>query len=368
MPKNKYKQRPDGRYMTFVQDGYKADGKPNRIPVYSSKSSKDLEEKVNELKYQIKHKLYKQKSDITVEEYSEQWFLTYKAVKELNTKAMYNNIIYKHIIPEIGFKKLIDVSKTDIQQIINDRMEHRRTCEQIVLTLKQIFDSAIDDNILAMNVCKKIELPPKVPSTKRALTDIEKKAISHADFTDREKAYVLILYSCGLRREEALALTKKDIDFKNDYVHINKAIIFDGNNAVLKDAAKSVHGIRKVDLPAAVKPFLKQYTTSLSSLYLFTKLDGSMITKSSYIKMWDSIVNKMNIAAGGDHLHRPIIGLTAHIFRHNYCTMLYYSDISLKKAVELMGHSDEKMIMKVYAHLDESKENTKDKINKMIAI
>lgn len=368
MPKNKYKQRPDGRYMTFVQNGYKADGKPNRIPVYSTKSSKDLEDKVNELKYQIRHNLYKQKCDITVEEYSEQWFLTYKAVKELNTKAMYSNIVYKHIIPEIGFKKLADVSKTDIQQIVNDRMEHRRTCEQIVLTLKQIFDSAIDDNILTVNVCKKIELPPKTASTKRALTETEKKAILKADFTDRERAYVLILYCCGLRREEALALTKKDFDFKNDCVNVSSSIVFDGNNAVLKDMTKSIHGIRKIDLPAAAKAFFQKYLSSLSTLYLFTKLDGGMITKSSYIKMWESIINKMNAAAGGDDLHRPIIGLTAHIFRHNYCTMLYYSDISLKKAVELMGHSDEKMIMKVYAHLDESKENTKEKINKMIAL
>lgn len=38
----------------------------------------------------------------------------------------------------------------------------------------------------------------------------------------------------------------------------------------------------------------------------------------------------------------PISGLTAHILRHNYCTMLYYSGISILKAVELMGHSDKK--------------------------
>ena len=48
--------------------------------------------------------------------------------------------------------------------------------------------------------------------------------------------------------------------------------------------------------------------------------------------------------------------------------MLYYSDISQKKAVELMGHSDLKMIMEVYAHLDEKKEAVQAKINKAIAL
>ncbi len=64
----------------------------------------------------------------------------------------------------------------------------------------------------------------------------------------------------------------------------------------------------------------------------------------------------------------PIQDLTAHIFRHNYCTMLYYSGISQKKAVELMGHSDIKMIMEVYAHLDDQKEAVQDKLNKAIAL
>ena len=29
--------------------------------------------------------------------------------------------------------------------------------------------------------------------------------------------------------------------------------------------------------------------------------------------------------------------LTAHIFRHNYATTLYYSDVSIKQAAKLMG-------------------------------
>lgn len=64
----------------------------------------------------------------------------------------------------------------------------------------------------------------------------------------------------------------------------------------------------------------------------------------------------------------PITGLTAHIFRHNYCTMLYYSGISQKKAVDLMGHSDLKMIMEVYAHLDEQKEAVQEKLDKAISL
>lgn len=60
------------------------------------------------------------------------------------------------------------------------------------------------------------------------------------------------------------------------------------------------------------------------------------------------------------------ITLTAHYFRHNYCTLLYYSGLSVGKAVELMGHVDYKMIMQIYKHLDDQKEHTNEKINNNI--
>ena len=55
--------------------------------------------------------------------------------------------------------------------------------------------------------------------------------------------------------------------------------------------------------------------------------------------------------------------LTPHYFRHNYATMLYYSNISPKKAAALLGHANTKMIMEIYAHLDEEKENASEKLN-----
>ena len=88
--------------------------------------------------------------------------------------------------------------------------------------------------------------------------------------------------------------------------------------------------------------------------------------------MWERIIKKMNDAVTTDREKligsELITGLTAHIFRHNYCTMLYYSGISQKKAVELMGHSDIKMIMEVYAHLDEEKESVQEKLDRAIAL
>ena len=94
--------------------------------------------------------------------------------------------------------------------------------------------SAIADKLLPVTsldaICQNIHIPRYSPTEKRGLTDIEKKAIRNADFNDKEKAFVLIAYGCGLRRGEILALTIFDIALERSELTVNKSLAFDGNN------------------------------------------------------------------------------------------------------------------------------------------
>ena len=84
-------------------------------------------------------------------------------------------------------------------------------------------------------------------------------------------------------------------------------------------------------------------------------------------KMWESIVKKINLAAGGTEHVRAVTGLTAHVFRHNYCTQLCYQipKISIKKIAQLLGDT-EKMVMEVYNHIIEEQENPSEAIENAI--
>ena len=393
MAKNKYKKRSDGTFETKIQTGYDDNGNRVRLSV-TADSSIGLENKISELKMKLKQFRdafptcngldYKQMlisgtivkySEMTFEDYANEWFVTHKSNKEINTKAMYKNIIEKHLIPGIGFLKVNAIKHSDIQRLLTETSGKPRTCQQILLVLKQILRELKRDRLISAdtfdNLTDKYDMVKYIPSKKRPLTKTEKKALLTADFTEMEKAFVMILFYFGIRREEAIALIKSDFDFHNHLLNINRAIVFDGNQPVLK-GTKSFAGKRSINIPAAILDFLKEYVKKSTSLYIFTKKDGELITKSSYNKMWERIISKMNnavVTEAEQKLHqKPIEGLTAHIFRHNYCTMLYYSGISVLKAVELMGHSDKKMIMDIYAHLDEEKENAAAKINNTIRL
>ena len=374
----KYKKRADGRYQANVSMGYDNSGKLIRKTVYA-RSIRDLDEKIFKLKQDTASGI--KSSDMTLYDYSVSWFKTYKAMKSINTRAMYDNNIEKHIKNSIGYIPLGAVTKSDIQNMITERSDRRETCNKILLTLRQIFNSAIDDDLVFKNPAKNIELPPVVKANKRALTPQEKKAILNADFTPMQKAFIYILFYCGLRREETLALTPSDFDFKNQTVTINKAIVFDKNTPVLS-APKNISSNRTVPIPSEAVPVLKEYVSNCKTIQLFTMKNGAVMSLSSYVKFWNSIILALNFALFTDkqletykslpkQLKKeicPITDLTAHIFRHNYATMLYYSGISIKKAAALMGHTDTKMIMQVYAHLDDEKEQTSEKINACIKI
>ena len=372
----KYKQNKNGLWQARVWDGtYNADGSKHRKSVYSSKSSKDLELKVADIAQRIREGNIALPSNISFVEYSRHWLRVKKGVREKNTRRMYARVIESYFTP-LGDLRLSDFKHSDLQGLINSRLDVPRSCQQIALTAKQVLKMAVADSYITQDAFLKITSDLAIPKYKaperRVLTDIEKEALKTAAFTDREKAFVYILYSCGLRRGEALALTPFDFKFTpgDASVTINKTVIYDENTPEIKNNPKSDHGFRTIPIPDSVAGFLEEYVRGLSRPYLFTNLrGGDLMTRTGYNKMWRQIVKKINEAAGGSEAFPVVTGLTAHIFRHNYCTNLCYQipTISIKKIASLLGDTD-KMVLNVYNHIMEEKEDVKTVVNNILAI
>ena len=365
MAKAKYTRGKDGYFRTKVWDGtYNPNGTKHRVSLFSSKSSRDLENQVNELKTKVANRQYVIRDDISFQDYSKMWLSTYKSVREKNTYAMYKNIVDVHFTMFAPIR-LQDFRHSHLQLLINATAAQPRTCQQIMLTVKQVIRVAMKEKLLPAGsleeICDDIDVPKYIPAEKRALNEIEIKALKTASFTPRERCFVYLIYGCGLRREEALALTPFDISLKNEELTINKALCFDGNSPYIK-APKSKSGNRIIPMPKFLTNFLRFYLPTAKGR-LVGKEDGSDITLSSYRRMWDSIIQKMNYAITGDPNLRVIHDLTAHVFRHNYCTQLCYQIpmISTKKIAQLLGDS-EKMVIEVYNHILEEKEQTEDAI------
>lgn len=363
---SKYKKQADGRWKTKVFDGTYQNGKKHYVWLTSSKSSRDLEMLVSEFIQKRDGGLLVISRDISIQQYARDWAKAKKRLKADATKDMYDRVIEVYLKPfaHLTFEYFTEIQ---IQALIDEHFEHPRTCEQIYLTLKQISKAAEKGHLIPVGetnrIFEDIQLPNHEIEEKEPLTDEEFQRIRDVlldhRLPPRSALFLSLIYYCGLRREEALALTLDDIH--SFTVTINKALYLGENETKIKPP-KSKRGNRVVPLPPDAVPIITKALERMEPNpegYLFTTKNGDLITKSSYRRMWDGI--------------RKVLGFecTAHQLRHTYCTNLCYESfkhrtISQKEIARLLGDT-EKMVSDVYSHLISKREKTSQAITSVFA-
>ena len=351
----RFKKNARGYYQTGVTIGYDERGRLKRKWLYA-KTIAELEEKIAKVKGEIKSGSNLLDADTLFGEYARRWLETYKAKRGINTRQMYEHLLKKQFAP-LDHMRIKDIKPLHLQNLINDNGDLPRTCEQMSMTLRQIFKQAIADDLIVKNPALTLELPRHIKKEKRALTQEEKDALKTADLTERERAFIMIALGCGLRPGELYALTWDNIDLKEGVIHVNKSIVFRNNNKPELTVPKTNKSIRSIEAPKIVIDALKAYRGINITPKLFHGKDGGYLGQTGYAGEWERIKKKMEKVMGHD------TDLTLYCFRHNYCSELCYSGVTMKEAQRLLGHTDYKMIMEVYAHVDAQKENTRAKLN-----
>ena len=354
----RYKKRADGRYCKQIVIGYTEQGKKKTKTVYA-KTIKELEAKIEELLKQKRKENFVIDDAITVEEWMLQWLRTYKANREYNTVNMYANNIKKHIIPAIGELKLSQVKPIQIQDMLNNYMG-TRTGEICKLTVKQAFQQAYAEGFIERDITLGLQKIGKIPDEKRTLTREEIDMVFNTEFDKRQKIFLELLYYTGVRRGEALALSKYDVNLDKMELDIRHSLLMKNDNTSCIKEPKTKHGMRTLPIPQALQSDITEYIKTLQGNYLFTKKDGEIINRSSFRKMWGGISKRIK------EKYQTEISFTPHTFRHTYATNLYHAGVDLKTAQYLMGHANVEVLLKIYTHLDdEKKSNCADIINNM---
>lgn len=363
----KFKKGKDGYYSTNVWDGtYKDNGKKKYKHLRSKKSSKDLERIVKEFEQLRDQRQAMIDSDILFIDYARQWKVLYKESNRANnTNKMYDNVINVHF-DSIKYVKLQDVQRSHLQLILNGAKGKPRTQQQIVMTFKQVLHSAVCDRIYSAqsfaDIFNNFETINYKAKEKRPLTPDEQKAVFKADFNLMDKIYVYIIYGCGLRCGEALALTESDFNLEAHTVSIDKSHDISDNIPKKKSVKNIKNGKRVLPIPDNVFDTISRYVKKVRTddkKYLFINRNYKPMTKSGFRRMWGRITKAMQ-----EVTEKPIEDLTSHIFRHNYCTNLCYQfpKISIKMIARLVGDS-EKVVLEVYNHLMLEKEDSISAVN-----
>ena len=299
----------------------------------------------------------------TLSLYAHKWYNDTKQNTELNTQLMYHNLIKQIDNSLVSDKNIKDIKLEDLQHLINEHIQTPNTCKKLKMCLNGIMNYAVSNEEIKYNPCKKVIIPKSPTPERFAFTDEEIKCLKQAKLEKLDRAYVFTSYYFGLRPGEALGLKTTDFDWNNKTLIINKAVAYkeDQNTPYIKTT--KTDNTRELPIPKGAFEIIRPYANSVISdeNWLFTMENGGLITKSSSRKRWDRITAEWNKV-----LPTPIEKCRPYNMRYTYATTLYYSGITLKKAAELMGHSNTKMLLEIYAQLDSQQENMERLMNRFV--
>ena len=231
----------------------------------------------------------------------------------------------------------------------------------ILFLYKEVLEIDLsNENIQALRVQERKHIPV-VLSKEEVL-----KIISHLNGI--YNLVVSLMYGCGLRMSEVLALRIKDIDkeFNRVYIWQSKS---------LKDRVVPLPLSLKKRLEIQIQEVVRLHQRDLEegygSVYLPYALEKKY-TKAKFEAKWQFLFPMQNLSIDPrsgirrrHHIHPKTLGrnikiasqkidsykrVTSHIFRHSYATHLLQAGIDLRSIQELLGHKSVETTM-IYTHV-----------------
>lgn len=257
-------------------------------------------------------------------------------VSTMNNKE---HLIRTKILPYFGKMKISDIKATTVRQWQNQLMgdEYAETyLKAINNQLCAIFNYAVKYYGLKENPCHKAGSIGRKNAKKmqfwtkdeyiRFAAAIEDKPQMHSAFQ--------VLYWCGIREGELLALTKDDIDFEGNTITINKSYQRIGKKDIITEP-KTPKSNRIIALPNFLCEELKEYISHIydnGRIFPLTKhaLYREMIRGSS-----QSGVKKIRV----------------HDLRHSHASLLIELGFSPLLIAERLGHENIETTLNTYSHL-----------------
>lgn len=226
-------------YRTRIKD---ADGK--LVALYA-RTPEELYNKETIALEQIENATFHRKTP-TVAEYCEKWLLMQSVHVRTTTLTDYTSKVRRHIIAELGDKRMGEVSLDDIQlALVSVSKKSASVYKSVVILYKSIFRAAKESRIIDNNPT--IYLTTKgggVPQKdKAALTDEQVERL--LDAVEGLPTYVFVMLGlyAGLRREEILALKWDSVylDGNFPYLTVRRAWHTENNRPVILEELKLNH-------------------------------------------------------------------------------------------------------------------------------
>lgn len=265
-----------------------------------------------------------------------------------------------YYVEQQHIKTLTDISPKTIKayySILKERANERTSgalsksyLNKHQQALKKFKEYLQKHNYKGFNVHLKNETDP-TEERLNILTQSEIKALfkatdySHQEsrFKLRDKAMLVVLYSCGLRRTEAVSLDLSDVLFDKERIYVRK-----GKN--YKERYVPINRKNAEIMEDYIYEARPEFYQSNLSEALFVNKNGTRMQGMSFANRLKAIVKATNDKTIKEK------NITLHILRHSIATHLLQKEVPLESIKTFLGHSSLESTQ-IYTHLLKSLQN-----------
>lgn len=294
-------------------------------------------------------KISTKEMNIPFSELTKEWLLYKKHRIKQSTYCRYKYIITKYLLENFNEIQLSELVDFDFNAFSDNLLKNYKvkTVRDIIVEFKSIlkyaerkygFDFKID----------LISMPRMSESKVKILNKDEEQKIKEFCFGSaelRDIGILLCLYT-GIRIGEISALTWKDIDLKNNLLHINKTMeriyVNSGNTLIYIGEPKSKCSIRTIPLTTSISIILKRIkkrNNFCGDEFFLTGTNEKFIEPRNYQYWFKRRLSKLKIAQN-----------KFHILRHTFATNCIQIGMDVKSLSEVLGHSNVSITLNKYVH------------------
>lgn len=365
-------QRKDLTYQyRFTQGG-------KRHVVYA-KDLPELREKEAEIQEVISKGLDYNFAKITVIGLLER-YLELKQNLSYKTLLSYNNILRILKEEDFGYMVARNIKMTEAKKWLIKLHEEGKSYKYVELiksVMRSVFQNAYEEDIILKNPFDfRFDFVENDSKKRIALTQRQQEGFLEYVKSDYYYSsyydHFNILLGTGMRISEFIGLTINDPDFEKNCISVNHQLLHKKSNEYYIGSPKTENGKRDIPMTETVKESLMVLMDRRADLetdlmvdgytgFLMYDKKGKILSSANVNRLLKKIVEEYNIS------HKEQLPkITAHVFRHTFCTNMINSGMNIKTVQYLMGHASAEVTLDVYSHI--TFEEAQAEMRKVLAV
>ena len=264
-------------------------------------------------------------SSITFAEVYEKWLE--RRINKLSNSSLNGYRAAYAISEPLHAIRFIDIQTEHMQNIIDNCGKGHGTLRKVRVLFNQLFDYAMEHNIINKNYTGYIEMPENESESKRRPFTAEEiqrlwDNVGRLDFIDT----VLIMIYSGMRPGELVGIETANI-------HLDKRYLTGG----IKTAAGKN---RVIPINKKIHPFIKERIAAGHEFMIVNNDNKQMSYFTYYDCKFKLIMEQLEMQ------HKP------HDCRHTFATLMDNAGANKLSIKRIMGHAAKDITDKVYTHKD----------------